>query len=270
MVKCGMRLSCVWPFQKLSHRAFALKAIARHSSSQSFIEADRIWHGRGIARGPLHVTKVVYRHAGGYDQYVLLSQRADSLTEAVVLDWILSIEQRYLHDRDVERISRRIKRWNRHVESEPCAICNTGCADTAFEARPDAVVEATLNTLHLDARTPQQAHHFFGHRLASDIGVLFFVVIPRKAVETSASNYVSLIVNGLNSSRVDVLVDQIGLFGRVYLDPVRSGLPMRREDNDRPWVNSASNLFAYFAELLVGRMVYVVHYVGLVNRLSMI
>ncbi len=46
-----------------------------------------------------------------------------------------------------------------------------------------AMVESALNTLHLDARTSHQAHHFLGHRLAFDIMVLSFVVTLSEAVK---------------------------------------------------------------------------------------
>lgn len=57
-----------------------------------------------------HVSEIVYRHASTDDDDVLVSERSDSLPQAVVLVWILGLEERDLDQGNIERVLNRIER----------------------------------------------------------------------------------------------------------------------------------------------------------------
>lgn len=95
-----MRLSRIRPLQQLRHRLLPLRRRGRHRVLQRLVEAHRVRHGGGITPRPAQITQVVHGHARDNDEDVLVTERGDCLAETVVLDRVLSVEERGLDDGD--------------------------------------------------------------------------------------------------------------------------------------------------------------------------
>ena len=104
---------------------------------------------------------------------------------------------------------------------------------TGHEPYPNAVVEASLDSLNLDTNTLQLLDDLLGNRGASLVRILVFVVVRRESVE---------------------IVDQICVLCDIDTDLVGSVLPVGRKDNYRFWLDFRRDLLPYRGKFGVGRV----------------
>ena len=115
---------------------------------------------------------------------------------------------------------------------------------TTLEGRPYSVIKPSLDPLNLDPILPHQAHDLLRNLPATHIRILLLVVMSRETVE---------------------IVDQIRHLGPIDLDLPRLRLPMRREYYNGLGLHFGGDFFSDLLELLVGWVIDLVHYVGLLR-----
>lgn len=105
----------------------------------------------------------MHGHTGGDDLDSLLAQFGDRFTKLIVLIWVVGVEEGHLHDRDIDRISFRIKE--------------------NAEARPDAVIKTALRGLRADARFVEEGDDGASEGGGAAVRELRVVVVCGEAVE---------------------------------------------------------------------------------------
>lgn len=130
---------------------------------------------------------------------------------------------------------------------------------TALETGPDAVVESALYAFGFDPSLFQQIQHFVCYLWATHVRILLFVVVAREPIKARLCQFTATMEFILN-----ILIDQISLFGCVDLDCLTACLPMGRENDHRSWLDLGRNLATDLREFAVGRVLHFVHDVWLV------
>lgn len=110
MVKGGMGSSRIWSLRKVRQRLFALTRWSHDCVFEGLVKAHRVgqWFSRAQES---HVTQIVNCHARCDDLNVVIAKLRQGLTEAVMLDGVLRVEERNLHNWDVQRIRLGIKHY---------------------------------------------------------------------------------------------------------------------------------------------------------------
>lgn len=110
VVEVRVRHPRIRPLQQIHEGLLPLLRCRRDCVLERLVEADRVRERRGVAQRELHVAQVVHGHAGDDDLDVLLAQLRHGLAEPVVLDRIFGLEERHLHDGDVQGVRVGIER----------------------------------------------------------------------------------------------------------------------------------------------------------------
>lgn len=136
---------------------------------------ERIVKRDGIRQGPArvirrhdipHVAQIMHRHARADNHHALIAQAGDGLAEAVVLVWVLRVEEGDLNEGHVQGVFV----W---VEGD-------------VEACPDAVVETALDALGVNACCAEEVDDVCGKLGVALIRVGGFVHVVWEAVEAIA------------------------------------------------------------------------------------
>lgn len=104
VVKGRMGLSGIGPLQQLRHGFLAVLRGGGYSVFERFVEASSIRERSGIPKAVHHIAQIVDCHARCNDENIVFSEVGDCLPEAVVLHWVLSLEERNLDDRHVQGV----------------------------------------------------------------------------------------------------------------------------------------------------------------------
>lgn len=184
MLEGRMSLARIRSLHQLCHGLLPLGWRGRDRVLESLVEANRIWHRSRTTKRKSQVAQVVHCHPRYNDQDVIFAETRDRLTESVVLVRVLGVEERDLHNRNIQWVGFRLKGCILVSVNVPMVFQPS---HTALEAGPDAVVESALHTLALDPGVLQHVQHFIGYLLATHVRVLLFIIVARETVEAGTS-----------------------------------------------------------------------------------